>query len=230
MASKMFLTNLILVFFQRTNFINFQDIGKYIEENVDPFKSFEGKIEVINNPPFPIEQFPKLQIKSNTNNFNLTIYNDRIDLVFNEVCDNNEYDNKIDQFIDAGKQLSSLVASKENLCGRIGIVNDSIFLTSDPNNLILNKFILPSSIKNPTQLILSYTILKNITNFNSNIITTLQPGELKNINNGSGVVIRRDINIKDIQLSIKPEKIVNYLKEVKKLISYKSMESLIYVG
>lgn len=219
------LTRLLLAFFQRTNFIDISKVINYIEENIVEFKDCKKEQQLIS--PVPFEQFPRMQLTSEKLNFSITIYNDRIDLQSNGIFDVARYDQEINSFLSTGKKLLKLVSSKENICGRIGIVNDSFIVYQKPTIIIADSFIIPDAQKGLTQLYISYTKSIKIGRFDSNLIDTIQPGELNSSPVKTGVMLRRDVNIKEIQLSISVKDLDNYIEHAKSKISKSSMMEIL---
>jgi len=220
------LTNLLLVFFQRTNFIDVEKVCDFVMNNIYEFQ--DSKKEIMPTPPISFDYIPRIQLRSNKYPFLIIIYNNKIDFIANGLFNKSQYTDVIGTFTATAKLLIKLVASRENICGRIGFVNDSFLVTDDPTQKIKNKYIKDSQLKESSNIFLSYTMSSKVSRFDINIINTIQPGKL-NINPPQdGLLIHRDVNIKDMQISIKDTEINRFLDGALTLLSEKAMRGIIY--
>lgn len=228
MEERILLTNLVIVFFQRTKFLDIGKAGDELMNTITPFKPETGTKKVTLHPNLPLEDFPRAQIISNDEKFQITMYDSRIDFGIMGLYKKEEYAETLYKFIEYSKQIAPFAASEANICGRIGIVNDTFIVNDNTNKLVMDRYIRSGSIINPTQIALTYTEQQKIGGYQSNIINMLQPGELKTNDICKGLALRRDVNIKDNQNYINEQSLCKYISNASTFISCKSMEMIVY--
>ena len=67
------LTNLLIVFFQRTNYIDISAVVDFITKNIDEFKKCKKNQFTV--PPINLDTLPKFQLISESTPFYVIIFN-----------------------------------------------------------------------------------------------------------------------------------------------------------
>ena len=220
------LTNLFIVFFQRTNYIDISAVVDFITKNIDEVK--KCKENQFTAPPINLDTLPKVQLISESTPFYVTIFNNKIEFSATGIFEKNQYTEICTSFLAVSKTFSKLVASKENICGRIGIVNDSFIIEEKPADLILNSFIKDSTIQKPSTIYINYTNQEKMGNIDINIINTIQQGVLNTEPKRTGIIVHRDVNIKNMQSSIKSGEIEKFITFAGRKITEKEMAGILH--
>lgn len=228
MGMDMRLTNLVLAYFMRTKFMDIGKIGTFIETNVSPFLSEKGQKKINVNPVLPIDEIPRMQIHSTNEEYLINLYENRIDLVRMGLYDASVYNDVIDEFITIGKELLPIIESDENICGRLGLVNDTFFITDDPINTIIARYFKNNISSHLSRLNLNYTESIDIDNYLVNNITIVQQRELNMNKIYPGVLVRRDVNIDKIQKKIDAMQVSSFLDRAVVYINKENMEAVLY--
>ena len=221
------LTKLLIAFFQRTTYLDISQVENYITTNIQAFKSHnKNRFPIIPNMNLP--GTPVSQIISTISPSIITIYNNRIDFIINGIFSEEKYSDCLTAFITISKLFSKLVASNENICGRIGIVNESFLPTENPQSVIKNKFIKETSLIDATNILINYTDNLKFKYFDVNQVDTIQAGTLNTIPLQSGIILQRDINIKEMQVSISSHDVEAFIDFAGNKITKDIMFGVIY--
>lgn len=224
---NIYLTKLLIAFFQRTTYMDISQVENYIINNIQDFKNHKkNKFPIL--PDINFSGSPISQIISTTSPFIITIYNNRIDFVINGIFFKKKYSDCLGSFLAISKLLSRLVASNENICGRIGIVNESFVSTETPQMLIRKRFIKENSLVDATNILINYTDIINFKHIDVNQVNIIQAGTLNTTPKQKGIILQRDINIKKMQVSISSHEIEAFIDFAGNKITKDSMLGVVH--
>ena len=149
------LTQLFFAFFLRTEFVDIADTEKEIRKLVYGF-------DKANKQTFPNIQFPQGVPTPNLPLFSLvfnqqtiTVHKDKIEYSLNGIYDDKDYDDCIGFFAATVKPIVSFCTSEDNICSRVGIVNNTFIVTDNQDDLIKKSFF-KENISNINNITLSY--------------------------------------------------------------------------
>lgn len=227
MKRWLYLSNLKISFFQRTNFINLNETKDFIFNNIHPIKKIDSSTQSL--PGWINNKQSNLKIRIGEPLFSVVLMENKLELQLEGVYQPDDYDTSLFLFLDSAKKLVSIVASEYDLCGRIEMKNESFLIVDNPVNIITNRYIKNDSINQPSKIAIIYECDANIASYPSIIINTIKSGTLGFCPPPVGIEANRTISIKNTYLSISKEKIIEYIDYTSEFLSKQSIEQLIYV-
>lgn len=223
---EIYLTRLLVAYFQRTIFLDF----KKLEDDLRKIPAFD-KANKNQFPSFgPTEiGIPVFELSSITAPFSIVVFQNKIEFSMNAVVPGQSYDDVFDSFFTLSNKLSQIVApeDKENMCGRIGIINDSFIIDENPINRIREKYFKKKSVENTVNLSLSFTkTIPTLESFGAVEIANVQQASI-NTTNQKGIYVRKDINIPKEQTSIPAVRLNAFIDESIKYMNKQEMMRLV---
>jgi len=214
---EMKLIKLLVVFFQRTKFLDLNSTKNAIVNTIDIFS--DSKEEILQPPPqfqsFQIpEEYKPIQITSNANPYALSIIQDKLDFFTTPIFEPSNYDGEVEKFIHYSRLISSIVASEDNICGRIGIVNQSFIPNNSPDMVINKKYFRGTIPTKSINININFNEQIELNGLCINKIDTIQPGTLKP-SNKYGIILQRDFNIDKTHAKLDAEMITDFFDAAK---------------
>ena len=216
------LTQLFFAFFLRTEFVDIADTEKEIRKLVYGF-------DKANKQTFPNIQFPQRVPTPNLPLFSLvfnqqtiTVHKDKIEYSLNGIYDDKDYDDCIGFFAATVKPIVSFCTSEDNICSRVGIVNNTFIVTDNQDDLIKKSFF-KENISNINNITLSYIRYNKYEDINIVELNSISQGILNTKPSQNGILIIRDINIPQKRKKITESDIDIFIKNAFPCIKKSSM-------
>lgn len=198
------LARILFVFFERSEFVDFNALEKQIRSSIYDFDR-ATKINYGECPPNlqQMQNIPVFQLSHNVRH--ITVSKNTLEYSISGVFDIEKYNDVIGTFCAEVKLLSRICASRDNICTRLGIVNNSFLVTKNAiaaDTILYESFLNEKKFKKVHNVSLSY--VKELTNHPQKIIAinSLSVGKLNTSPPQDGIIITKDINIPQKQVRI----------------------------
>lgn len=225
---KLNLLGLQFATFYRSIFPSYRDYAKNITE------IFFEDVPAINDIPnfnMTPDDFPFYNLEGK-NGFRIIISKSRTDIVYNPIEEVYNFDSIVDMFSNKIEKYIKNTIDDYTLSSRIGFIAESFYQTIDANKMVTKTYFVDKFLDGASDINIIFNKQEQFKNHNINKITNIESRKFLNTRNNEeveGVYCKKDINTREICLSISKEFIIAFLNNYKKYFYSTSIKDMLYV-